>query len=223
MYRGIMFNAYLGYIKKVDGIRNTVQFDKTDQYLSPEMYKNPEKRLFVNSSLSKKIKNINYRLGLKYSKSDFLQSVDDQYYTNRNTTYGFDFSAKTLFDNFPVIEIGLKQSIGDYKSGENSSKFTTLEPFLNIDYDFLKHYLFAFDYRNHHYKNEKTNTKDRYEMANVSLVYKNEESPCSLKIEVQNLFNMKYKRSQSFSSFVISDTSIHVLPRIAMLSIGYQL
>lgn len=53
--------------------------------------------------------------------------------------------------------------------------------------------------------------------------YKNENSAWSYKITTQNLFNAKFKQSNRFSDYLISDSKTFILPRIFMFSIGYNL
>jgi len=128
-----------------------------------------------------------------------------------------------LFDKFPTIEAGFEQSIGNYTSSNTTSKFITNQPYLNIDYDFLEGFIFSFEYENYSYENKTSNLKNTYQIANSTLSYKNEDSAWSFKIDAQNLFNIKYKKQNSFSSYIISDSKTYILPRIVMFSIGYNL
>ena len=132
-------------------------------------------------------------------------------------------SAKTLYNNFPTIEVGYRSGIGNYTSSNIKSEFVTNEPFLNIDYDFLKGFIFSFDYSMYYYKNKSFNQTNTYDLANVSLYYKHDDSAWSFKLEVQNVFDVQYKRRNSFSSYIISDNKTYILPRIIMFSIGYNL
>ena len=81
----------------------------------------------------------------------------------------------------------------------------------------------AFDYENYTYTNKSNNQKDNYQLANFSLLYQKEDSAWSFKIEGKNLFNIKYKQSNSFSSYIISDTKTYIQPLSVVFSIGYNL
>ncbi|HSQ45676.1 MAG TPA: hypothetical protein VLM44_02025, partial [Lutibacter sp.] len=83
--------------------------------------------------------------------------------------------------------------------------------------------IFSFEYENYNYTNKTSNQKNTYQLANATLSYKNEDSAWSFKIDAQNLFNVKYKNYNSFSSYIISDSKTYILPRIMMFSIGYNL
>jgi hypothetical protein len=62
-----------------------------------------------------------------------------------------------------------------------------------------------------------------YEIANATLSYTKENSAWSYKITTQNIFNAQFKQSNRFSDYVVSDSNIFILPRIWLLSIGYNL
>ena len=83
--------------------------------------------------------------------------------------------------------------------------------------------IFNFDYTRSNYENKTLGQKNVYKIANATLSYKNEDSAWSYKVTAQNMFNAQFKQSNRFSDYVISDTKTFILPRIIMLSIGYNL
>ena len=153
----------------------------------------------------------------------YIQNIDTKVVTNKNNSIGYTVSAKTLFDKFPTVEIGFKQDYGNYTSSNQTSKFVTNQPYLTIDYDFLKGFIFSLEYENYDYTNKTSNQKNKYQLANTTLSYKNENSAWSFKIDAQNLLNVKFKNSNSFSSYIISDQKTYILPRIIMFTVGYNL
>ena len=223
MYRGLMLFANVSYVKKIKGIQNDVTFNGVNQVLTPFLYDNPETRWSVNANLRKKIKNFNYKIGANYSNSKYLQRVDAISYTNKSSNTSFNVSAKTLYDNFPTIEVGYKTSLGNYTSSNSTSKFTTQEPFATIDYDFLNGFIFSFDYSYYKYQNKELNQKNTYQIGNASLQYRKEDSAWSFKFDAQNIFDVQFKNSNSFSSYIISDTKTYIMPRVLMFSIGFNL
>lgn len=223
LYRGLMLFSSLNYTKKVTGIQNAVQFEETNQFISPIMVNNPEARWDFNLSINKKIKNLKYGLKTNVLTSNYLQKINATFVTNKNNSIGYDLSVKTLYDNFPTVALGFKQNIGNYTSSNQTSKFITNEPYLTIDYDFLKGFIFSFDYNYYNYQNKALNAKNTYQISNTTLSYKNENSAWRFKIEAQNLFNVTFKNENSFSSYIISDTKTYILPRIFMVSLGYNL
>ena len=223
LYRGLMLFGGVNYTKKEKGIQNAVQFEETNRYVSPILVNNPEERWDFNLNMSKKIKKMKYGVKSRVSTSTYLQNINEVFVTNKSNSYSYTLSAKTLFDKFPTIEVGFEQRIGNYTSSNRVSKFITNEPFITVDYDFLKGFIFSFEYENYNYKNKTSNEINSYQIANTTLSYKNDDSAWSFKIDAQNLFNVKYKQQNSFSSYIISDTKTYILPRIIMFTIGYNL
>ena len=223
LYRGIMLFANLNYNKQIKGVRSTVDFNDVNQFLTVKMFENPSEDWRGNIHLEKTIKDLKYKFDVGFNNSTYIQEVNNTNQTNKNNSYDYEFAIETLFNNFPTIEVGLKTDIGKFTSSLNTSKFVTTEPFINIDYDFLKGFIFNFDYKQSNYQNKTLGQKNVYEIANATLSYKKENSGWTYKITAQNMFNVQFKQSNSFSDYLISDTKTFILPRIVLFSIGYNL
>ncbi len=223
LYRGLMLFATANYSKKVKGFRNSVNFDGVNRFLTIDMLNNPNENWSIRGTLRKKIKKIRYNIEGSYSDSKFKQNVNNSFVNNRNNDYSFDVGIETLFDNFPTIETGFRKSIGKYTSSNSTSKFVTNEPYVTIDYDFLKGFVFNFDYTHYNYQNKSQGINNNYNVANAILSYQKEDSPWMFKFTSQNLFNTTFKQSNSFSDYLVSDSKTYVLPRVVMFSVGYKL
>jgi hypothetical protein len=223
LYRGIMLFANLNYNKQIKGVRSTVDFNDVNQFLTVKMFENPSEDWRGNIHLEKTIKDLKYKFDVGFSNSTYIQEINDTNQTNTNNGYDYEFAIETLFTNFPTIEVGLKTDIGKFTSSFNTSKFVTTEPFVTIDYDFLKGFIFNFDYKQSNYQNKTLGQKNVYEIANATLSYKGENSAWSYKITAQNMFNTQFKQSNSFSDYLISDSKTFILPRIILFSVAYNL
>jgi len=231
LYRGLMLFASINYNKQIKGVRNTVQFDtnntnpalRINQFLTAQLFDNPSETLRGNIHLEKTIKKLKYKFDVGFNNNQYIQQVDNILQTNKNKSYDYEIAIETLFDDFPTVEIGFKQDVGRFISSNNTSKFITTEPFINVDYDFLNGFIFNFDYTKSNYQNKTIGQKNVYEIANATLSYRKENSAWSYKIKAQNLFNAQFKQSNRFSDYVVSDTKTFILPRIIMFSIGYNL
>lgn len=223
LYRGLMLFASLNYNKQIKGIRNTVDFNDINQFLTVKMFNNPSEDWRGNINIQKTIKNLKYKVDVGFNNSNYIQELNNTVQINKNNNYDYELGIETLFDNFPTIEIGLKNTVGNFTASTNTSKFVTTEPFITIDYDFLDGFIFNFDYRKSDYQNKTLRQKNTYEIANATLSHKNENSAWSYKITAQNMFNAQFKQSNRFSDFLISDRRTFILPRIIMFSIGYNL
>ena len=223
LYRGLIMNLSANYSKQIRGVRNTVEFDGINQFLTPQLFKNPSESVDFRGNIYKKINKVRYKLDGSTSFATFLQEVDNTFQKNRNDNYSYNFGLETTFESFPNIEIGFKKSVGSFTSSNNKSRFKTNEPFVKIDYDFLKGFIFSFDYTLYDFENKTLNQKNRFDVANFTLSYRKENSAWSYKVFSNNLFNTGFKRNSSFSQFLISDTRTFILSRVLMFSIGYNL
>jgi hypothetical protein len=222
-YRGFQYYAVANYIKQVQGVVNAVNYQGINQSVMSILLQNPETRWSIYGRISKKINEIDFRSGTRYNASKYKQLVNNNSVENMISNFSYNISGKTLFDNFPIIELGFRQSLGSYTLSGSKYKFITNEPFLNIDYNFWKGFIFSFDYTAYMYKNKDLNLRNNYEITNASLYYNKENSAWSFEIEAQNLFDVTFKSRNSFSSYILSDTRTYILPRIIMFSVGYKL
>jgi hypothetical protein len=158
-----------------------------------------------------------------FENSSYLQEIDAVIQSNKNNNYNYKIAFETLFDDFPTLEVGLKRGIGRFISSNSTSKFDTSSPFATVDYDFLKGFVFNFDYTRSKYQNKTVGQKNIYEIMNATLSYTKENSAWSYKITAQNMLNAQFKQSNRFSEYLVSDSKTFILPRILLFSIGYNL
>lgn len=222
-YRGFGIYAVANYSKQVDGIVNTVDFEGINQVLTPLFLDNASETWGLSGRVSKKVSQINLSTGLRYNTTRFLQFANGQELENQNTNISYNLSAKTLYDDFPILEVGWRQNFGNFTLGDNTTNFVANQPFVNLDYDFLSGFIFSADFTSYTYQNKTLNQQNSYEIANASLLYQKESSAWSFKIEAQNVFDVQFKNQNSFNSFIISDSRTFILPRIVLFSIGYNL
>lgn len=223
MYRGLMMHASANYSKQIEGVRNTVEFEGVNQFLTPRLFNDPLENLNFRASVYKKIKKIRYKFDGTASFSKYIQQVDNVLQQNKNNNYSYSIGFETLFKNFPNMDVGFKRSIGKFTSSNTTSEFITNEPYITVEYDFLKSFIFSFEYNLYDYQNKALNQKNRFDVASFTLSYQKENSAWMYKIFSNNLFNTGFKRNSSFSQYLISDTKTFILPRVLMISISYNL
>ncbi|MDO5608119.1 MAG: carboxypeptidase-like regulatory domain-containing protein [Capnocytophaga sp.] len=220
-YRGITAYAIANYVKKVDGIRNSVVYQGVNQYLTPIMIHGQDERWSFLGNIKKNIFHIHYNLTANYSGAVYQQEINLLTETNRSHTAGAKIAAKTLFDNFPTVQVSYGRNLSRYTLSGNRYRYTTGELSFTADYAFGKGFIFNFEYASHQYRS--ANLTNRYEIAGTVLSYQKENSAWSYKITVDNLMNTGFKRSNSFTDYYISDSRIFMMPRVIMASIAYHL
>ncbi|MCB0444408.1 MAG: hypothetical protein KDC68_01865 [Gelidibacter sp.] len=149
--------------------------------------------------------------------------MNDQTHLNISKTVSSTLSAETFFKNYPNIEIGYTKDFNSYRSFQTTNNFENNSFFANLQYDFLKDFIFKADYSFDSYTNKSSKVKNTFDNANVSLFYQKEDSAWGFEINAANLFDTKYKQQNSFDSFLISDSKTFILPRIIMFKVIYKL
>lgn len=223
LFRGLNLNIDAAYTKKTQSIKSTTELEGIDQFRTLTMFNIPENNLTGSFGLSKKINNLKYSLETNVNYNEFFQIVNTN--TSKNISKSFSTKGKieTFFKKTPNIEIGYTHSPSVFKTTFSSSNFTNNELFVNLNYDFLNDFQFKSDYSRFDYRNKEEGISDVFDMANASLFYQKEGSPWGFELEATNLFNTQFKRSNSFSDFMIRDQTTFILPRIILFKISYKL
>lgn len=217
----INLNASLN--KKVEQVKTITQLQGIEQYNMPMMFDLPEYNWRVMGLLSKTIRKIRYKLNGTFNYNDFYQTLNTTTHFNISKTFSSTASVETLFRDFPNIEFGYTKDFNSYRSFNQINNFENDRIFVHIQYAFLKNFTFKTDYSFKQYHNKSSQNKNTFDSANASLFYQVEDSPWGFEINATNLFDTTFKQSNSFNSFLISDTKHFILPRIIMFKIAYKL
>jgi hypothetical protein len=142
-------------------------------------------------------------------------------FNSQNISY--NLKAETRFKEWPNFEFGFSQTFNNLNSDAFENDFMQIQPFVFIEYDFLKDFLFKFDYRYNYFENRAQNTFNRFEIGGTSLEYWKEGSAWSFQLGVDNLFDVQFKQENSVNNFLASDRSIFIQPRTVVLSVIYKL
>ena len=223
LLRGLFILGVVSYTYRINGITTSVSTDNQDRLSSPIRLTVPNQNLNGTLIVKKSSKNFKYGLTANLNSSKSSQQINESISEYKNTTGSYRISSQTLHKNFPVIEVGFKQTLGNYGTDDNTFDFITNEPFFSLDYDFLKKFIFSFDYTYFDYQNKTADITNTFSISNTSLSYGKENSPWNFKLSIQNLFDVEFKNQNSFNVFVVSDQNTFVLPRIAMFSLTYKL
>ena len=223
LLRAFYILAELSYTYRINGITNSIVTENQDRLLTPIRLNVPNQNLNGTLIVKKSTNNLKYGITTRLNSSRSSQQVNATISEYKNISGSYRLSAQTLHKKFPVIEVGFKQSLGYYGSGDNTFNFITNEPFFSLDYDFLKSFIFSSDYTHFNYQNKSTATSNTFSISNASLSYGKESSPWNFKLSAQNLFDVKFKNQNSFNVFLVSDQKTFLLPRIVMFSVTYKL
>lgn len=222
LFKGLALSAGVNYIDKINTIQNQLQIDGINQFSMPFLTSNPNTTWGFNSNIRKSFGKITLKLKGNLSFSEYEQSINNVTKNNYSDTKRLGVELSTNFKKAPNIEIGFNKIYSNFSSINTSSNFSNENPYINLEYDFLKGFILMADYSKEIYL-DNNNNKNRNEMANASLFYQKEDSAWGFKISGTNILNAKFNNRNSFSNFVISDNKTFIQPRIWLFTITYKI
>ncbi|WP_434037153.1 carboxypeptidase-like regulatory domain-containing protein [Formosa sp. 4Alg 33] len=223
LFKGLNINANLSYNIKEKTLKYITQLDGIDQYNSLILFNQPEQELMFFGGASKKINKIRYSFDAQLSYSNFYQIVNEETNKNNSKNISGTLGIETLFKAVPNLKVAYKKSANIYMALGDETTFENDNILVELEYDFLDDFIFKTDYNYDLYRNDVAGIKNRFDNLNASLFYQKEDQPWGFEISVSNAFDTKFKQSNSFSSFLISDTKTFILPRIIMFKVVYKL
>ncbi|MBF03068.1 MAG: hypothetical protein CMP76_07195 [Flavobacterium sp.] len=221
MYRGLMLFANINFNKKIRTIRNKVELDGINQFNTPIITDNPETNWRAYGTLSKKIHRFRLQFNSSLSWFSYIQTLNNQTTTNNRNNQAVGVKISTATKKWPSASIGYNKSFSQF-SGLTSSQFTNDVFSLSWDIDFLKSFTFKTDYEVTFNENSQ-NQKTTYRIGNAYLSYQKKDHPLRFELSARNYLNNGTIINNSFSDFLISNSTTFTLPRIVLLSISYKL
>ncbi|MBA4745114.1 MAG: TonB-dependent receptor [Muricauda sp.] len=223
LFRGLNLNAGLTYTKRTQSVKNNTVLDGINQFVTYTMFNQPENSLNANFRFGKRINKIKLSVESRGNYNEFFQLVNDNVSKNLSRSISATGKVETLFDKWPNLELGYTHKPSVYTTSTSKNTFTNSSVFANLDYVFFNDFHLKGDYERTEYNNEGQNLTNVFDVANASLFYQKEDSPWGFEISVNNLFDVRFKRQNSFSDFLISDQSTAIMPRIVMFKVSYKL
>ena len=222
LYRGIIMDVSINYNKKIRNIQNTVQLQGIDQFTSPILSVNPETQWRLSGHVRKTLGKLTLKVKANTSFSEYFQNLNNSLLKNQSNIQKLGVALATNTKKGPNVEVGYDVDFSQFKSVTSNSKFKSKNPYLNINYDFFKSWKFTGNYTLTNYRND-TGINYRYDMANASLTYQNEDSAWGFKLSGNNIFGVSFKQQNIFSDFLISDSKTFIFPRIWLFTLSYKL
>jgi hypothetical protein len=224
LFRGTYFLGTIRYSHKLKGIISSINTDvNRDNYLTSLLVDNPYKGLNGTFVMDKRSKLFRYRFKIRLSAFKSIEDINSNTVESRNRDGTYDIYIQTRVEKFPKIKVGFKQSLGDNLRNQNKFKYVRNQAYTTFNHTFLKKYLLSFDYTHTRYRNKSLNATNIYSLMNAKVEYDKESSPWSFILSANNLFDVRFKNQNSLNTYIISESRVFVLPRIAMVSIKYKL
>lgn len=218
---GWNINTSLSINRKVRTLRNEVFLQGIDQFNMPVLYANPETKLGLNGSVSRKVGR--FRLGVNGSSNWFtyIQTLNDLAVENtrRNQSFGVDF--RTAFRKWPDFSIRYTKHLSQFV-GISDENFQADAIHAYLKWTVLKDWHIAASHEFLSNRNQ-SGQRNNYSLTNASLDYQEKNSRWRFSLSLNNLLNNHRRLSYSFSDYVISEKAVAVLPRMAIVSIYFKI
>jgi len=223
LFKGIFINGSLNYNKRFQSIRNTTIIQGIDQITTAIYTDLPEETYSLSGSFSKKISNYKLTIQGHGSLSNYQRTINNSLISYESGNYGYTFKTETSFKDLPNLEIGVQQRISEFTSNSFSNSFDQVNPYAILEYDFLNDFILKADYAYNYYENQSTGDINRFQMSSASLYYNKEDSPWGFEIDVNNVFDTRFKKNNTFNQFIIADQRIFIQPRTVLFKLSYKL
>ncbi|MGG7034098.1 MAG: carboxypeptidase regulatory-like domain-containing protein [Flavobacterium sp.] len=210
----------ISYNRKVNAVKTNAVFDGINQTSTPYNSNLADEVLSGFGSYGRSFLR-DYKASasasLNYSKFNNIQNSVQA--STESYTQNYTLKASTNYKSLPNLEAGYTLTVNNY----NHNTFFTKQPFLKLDYYFLKSFSFVSDYNFYHYYNSVKTINNQYDFLNASLIYQKKDSKWEYKLAATNLLNTKTLNSDSFSQFSTSVSQYTVQPRYVIFSLKYNL
>ncbi len=210
------------YSFKEDGIISYMQTSNENNYLTYQLVRNPEKSLNNVLIFDKRYHLFRYTIKLNHLMTAFIQRINGIETSSLNNSGSYDISVRNSHKNAPIINLGFKQSVGGIESDNQTHTFVTYEPYLKLNYKFLKRMNLLVDYRYYNYSNKTLNQTNTYSLLDTKLSYLMKNEKLGANIGVYNLLDVNYKNSNTIGTYIVTDSRTYILPRRILFSLTYK-
>lgn len=225
-----MFNytnvfASINYNKSIDNIRTESIFQPGGVIRVSTPFNSPfaDESVTANGRFQRTFGKIRGTLRANFNYSKFNQFIQNRRSINENFTQTYRAQVRTNFRTAPNLDVSYRYSIQDNNLGENSTKFFTKSPTIELDALFLKSFTFRTDYSYNDFSDE-NGTINTFEFWNASLSYrKDEDAKFEYEIKATNLLDTRAQSQSNAGTVSVSATEYFIQPRFITFRVRYEL
>jgi hypothetical protein len=225
-----MFNytnvfASINYNKSIDNIRTESIFQPGGVIRVSSPFNSPfaDESVTANGRFQRTFGKIRGTLRANFNYSKFNQFIQNRRSINENFTQTYRAQVRTNFRTAPNLDVSYRHSIQDNNLGQNSTKFFTKSPTVELDALFLKSFTFRTDYSYNDFSDE-NGTINTFEFWNASLSYrKDEDSKFEYEVKATNLLDTRAQSQSSAGTVSVSATEYFIQPRFITFRVRYEL
>ena len=225
-----MFNytnvfASLNYNKSIDNIRTQSVFQPGSVIRVSTPFNSPFADESMNASgrFQRTFGKIRGTLRANFNYSIFNQFIQNRRSENETFSQTYRAQIRTNFRTAPNLDLSYRYSIQDNNLGQNSTKFYTKSPTIELDALFLKSFTFRTDYSFNDFSDE-TGTINTFEFWNASLSYrKDEDAKFEYELRATNLLDTRSQNQSNAGNVSVSATEYFIQPRYITFRVRFEL
>ncbi len=225
-----MFNytnvfASLNYNKSIDNIRTQSVFQPGSVIRVSTPFNSPFADESMNASgrFQRTFGKIRGTLRANFNYSIFNQFIQNRRSENETFSQTYRAQIRTNFRTAPNLDLSYRYTIQDNNLGQNSTKFYTKSPTIELDALFLKSFTFRTDYSFNDFSDE-IGTINTFEFWNASLSYrKNEDAKFEYELRATNLLDTRSQNQSNAGNISVSATEYFIQPRYITFRVRFEL
>ncbi len=218
-------SASVNYSRRINGFKYNTEIIGINQVSTPFNINSnfPDETFSAFGRFSKRIKKIELRLNANVILNKSFNNINETILASESLTQNYEAAVQTSFKKGPNFEAGYNLSLNDYDNGGLAQTFLTHRPYVNMDVQFLKDFVFSAEWDFYNYTNDTQTIENQYSFVNANLYYKKGDSPWEFQLQGTNILDTGFINSDSFNEQFNTTTQYFVLPRILMLVVKYNL
>ena len=225
-----MFNytnvfASINYNKSIDNIRTESIFQPGGVIRVSSPFNSPfaDESVTANGRFQRTFGKIRGTLRANFNYSKFNQFIQNRRSVNENFSQTYRAQVRTNFRTAPNLELSYRYSIQDNNLGQNSTKFFTKSPEVELDALILKSFTLRTDYSYNDFSDE-NGTINTFDFWNASLSYrKDEDAKFEYEIKATNLLDTRAQSQSNAGNISVSATEYFIQPRYITFRVRYEL
>jgi len=225
-----MFNytnvfASLNYNKSIDNIRTQSVFQPGSVIRVSTPFNSPFADESMNASgrFQRTFGKIRGTLRANFNYSIFNQFIQNRRSENETFSQTYRAQIRTNFRTAPNLDLSYRYTIQDNNLGQNSTKFYTKSPTIELDALFLKSFTFRTDYSFNDFSDE-IGSINTFEFWNASLSYrKNEDAKFEYELRATNLLDTRSQNQSNAGNISVSATEYFIQPRYITFRVRFEL
>lgn len=223
LIRGSLFSLRASYNYSNSAIQNANLLDGINSIIVPRLINKEQSQFNIGIEIKKKAgKYIKYGYKGDYGLSGYYQMINEELIRNDALTFQNEFSVETQFQKGFNLLGSYTRTNNTYESNVDT-KFLRQDFGLNVEYNLGDRFFVLLDQQFTQYTDRTNGTNSQFSIADLIFRYQKEEMPWTFELKFDNIWDAQFKRENALNTFIISDRTIFLQPRMVLIKVSYKL